>query len=116
MTIALATLRIGAVCEPLMPIFRERELEFMLRESGARVLFVPDSFRGRDHAAMAQAVRPALPSLEHVVVLDPGVNFRPRTAFPLWAPRARVPIRSRSSCSPRARPASPRGRSTATTC
>ncbi len=74
-TIALATLRIGAVCEPLMPIFRERELEFMLRESGARVLFVPDSFRGRDHAAMAEAVRAALPSLEHVVVLDPGLNF-----------------------------------------
>ena len=52
-TIALGTLRAGAVCEPLMPIFRERELEFMLRESGARVLFVPDTFRGRDHAAMA---------------------------------------------------------------
>ena len=52
-TIALATLRSGAVCEPLMPIFRERELSFMLRESGARVLFVPDRFRGRDYAAMA---------------------------------------------------------------
>jgi cyclohexanecarboxylate-CoA ligase len=56
-TIALATLRLGAVCEPLMPIFRERELEFMLRESGARVLFVPRDFRGRNHAAMAEAVR-----------------------------------------------------------
>jgi cyclohexanecarboxylate-CoA ligase len=70
--IALGTLRVGAVCEPLMPIFRERELEFMLRESGARVLFVPDSFRGRDHAAMAAALRPELPGLEHVVVLDSG--------------------------------------------
>ena len=29
-TIALGTLRVGAVCEPLMPIFRERELTFML--------------------------------------------------------------------------------------
>ena len=35
-TVALATLRIGAVCEPLMPIFRERELRFMLRASAAR--------------------------------------------------------------------------------
>jgi cyclohexanecarboxylate-CoA ligase len=69
-TIALATLRLGAVCEPLMPIFRERELEFMLRESGARVLFVPREFRGRDHAGMATAVRPQLPALEHVIVLD----------------------------------------------
>ena len=68
-TIALGALRAGAVCEPLMPIFRERELEFMLRESAARVLFVPDEFRGRDHAGMARGLRAALPDLEHVVVL-----------------------------------------------
>ena len=66
-TITLATLRIGAVCEPLMPIFREHELEFMLRESAARVLFVPDRFRGHDHAAMGSALREELPELEHVL-------------------------------------------------
>ena len=53
-----------------MPIFRERELSFMLRESGARVLFVPGTFRGRDYAAMAGGLRGELPALEHVVVLD----------------------------------------------
>jgi 3-phosphoshikimate 1-carboxyvinyltransferase len=68
-TIALGTLRVGAVCEPLMPIFRERELSFMLRESRARVLFVPDTFRGRDHAGLAAGLRDAIPWLEHVVVL-----------------------------------------------
>jgi cyclohexanecarboxylate-CoA ligase len=69
--IALGTLRAGAVCEPLMPIFRERELSFMLAESRARVLFVPGTFRGRDYAAMAHGLRDAVASLEHVVVL-PG--------------------------------------------
>jgi len=69
-TIALGTLRAGAVCEPLMPIFRERELAFMLRESSARVLFVPSVFRGRDHAAMAAGLRSELPALEHVIVVD----------------------------------------------
>jgi cyclohexanecarboxylate-CoA ligase len=67
--IALGTLRVGAVCEPLMPIFREHELEFMLRASSARVLFVPDRFRGRDHATMARDLQPRLPALEHVVVM-----------------------------------------------
>ena len=47
--ISLATLRIGAVCCPLMPIFREREMAFALRRSQAKVLFVPDEFRGRDY-------------------------------------------------------------------
>ncbi|MBV8217717.1 MAG: AMP-binding protein, partial [Solirubrobacterales bacterium] len=69
-TIAVGTLRAGAVCEPLMPIFRERELSFMLRESGARVLFVPGVLRGRDYAAMAAGLRLELPALEHVIALD----------------------------------------------
>ncbi|MCL2419523.1 MAG: AMP-binding protein [Conexibacteraceae bacterium] len=68
--ISLGVLSIGAVCEPLMPIFREHELEFMLRESGARVLIVPREFRGHDHVAMARRLRDAVPSLEHVVALD----------------------------------------------
>lgn len=70
LAIALGTLRVGGVCEPLMPIFRERELQFMLRASKARVLFVPGHFRGRDHAAMAHDLAAQLPALEHVVVLD----------------------------------------------
>ena len=90
-TIALGTLRAGAVCEPLMPIFRERELEFMLRESAARVLFVPDTFRGRDHAAMATALRETLPNLEHVVVLPDGyqsvLGRTPRWGVPGPSPR-----------------------------
>ncbi|MFF8993549.1 3-phosphoshikimate 1-carboxyvinyltransferase [Streptomyces sp. NPDC014983] len=48
--ISLAVLRIGAVCCPLMPIFRQRELAFALRRSGARVLLVPDRFRHREYA------------------------------------------------------------------
>jgi cyclohexanecarboxylate-CoA ligase len=90
-TVALGALRAGAVCEPLMPIFRERELEFMLRESAARVLFVPDTFRGRDHATMAAALRDTLPALEHVVVLPGGyqglLDGGPATdTFPAVAP------------------------------
>jgi cyclohexanecarboxylate-CoA ligase len=81
-SIALGALRAGAVCEPLMPIFRERELSFMLGESRARVLFVPGTFRGRDHAAMAAGLRDAVPSLEHVVVLPGDYEHLLDTASP----------------------------------
>jgi amino acid adenylation domain-containing protein len=67
--VSLGTLTIGAICEPLMPIFRERELEFMLNASDTRVLIVPREFRGHDHAAMAQGLRGRVASLEHVLVL-----------------------------------------------
>ncbi|HLI60821.1 MAG TPA: AMP-binding protein [Solirubrobacteraceae bacterium] len=70
LAITLGALRIGAACMPLMPIFRERELAFMLAEARARVLYVPDRFRGFDHATLARSLGQRLPALEHVIVLD----------------------------------------------
>lgn len=67
---ALACGRIGAVVNPLMPIFRERELGYMLGFAGAKLLVVPKVFRGFDHAAMAAGLRAELPDLRHVIVVD----------------------------------------------
>lgn len=68
----LACSRIGAVLNPLMPIFRERELGFMLAHGEAKVLIVPRQFRNFDHEAMARGLKQQLPSLKHVVVIDGG--------------------------------------------
>jgi 3-phosphoshikimate 1-carboxyvinyltransferase len=76
-TLALATLRVGAVCEPLMPILRARELRFMLGESNARVLVVPARFRGHDHLAMALGLRDEGSAPQHVVVLDGPAEVPP---------------------------------------
>ncbi|EJW11385.1 Long-chain-fatty-acid--CoA ligase [Rhodovulum sp. PH10] len=65
---ALACARIGAVFDPVMPIFRERELRFMLKHGEAKVFLVPAVFRNFDHKAMAERMRPELPDLAHVVV------------------------------------------------
>jgi len=65
----LAALRLGAVSNPLMPIFRERELGFMLGLAESKVLVVPREFRGFDHLAMAERLRPALPTLRHVLAI-----------------------------------------------
>ena len=70
----LACARIGAVLNPLMHIFRERELSFMLRHGEAKVFVVPRQFRGFDHAAMARALQPDLPDLQHVIVVDSKNN------------------------------------------
>jgi len=65
----LACVRIGAVSNALMPIFRERELGYMLGFAEAKLLVVPRSFRGHDHAAMAARLRAEVPSLRHVWVV-----------------------------------------------
>ncbi|MGD0721571.1 MAG: AMP-binding protein [Roseiarcus sp.] len=68
--IALAAFRIGAIVNPLMPIFRERELSHMLGFAETKLLVVPRLFRNFDHEAMARSLAPSLPRLEHVVVVD----------------------------------------------
>lgn len=68
----LALLRIGAVTNPIMPIFRDREMEFMLTLADTRVLIVPRRFRDFDHAAMADRLKAKLPTLEHIIVIGSG--------------------------------------------
>src|SRR5258705_558780 len=68
--IALAAFRVGAVVNPLMPIFREYELSYMLDFAETKLLIVPKVFRGFDYEAMAQSLRPKLPKLQHIIAVD----------------------------------------------
>src|SRR5690554_7318266 len=65
----LACVRIGAVLNPLMPIFREHELRYMLGFAESRVMVIPDTYRRVDYPAMLDYLRDELPALEHVLVI-----------------------------------------------
>jgi cyclohexanecarboxylate-CoA ligase len=82
----LACSRIGAVMNPLMHIFRERELSFMLQHGEAKLLIVPRLFRGFDYEQMATALQPSLPDLKHIVVVNGnGANsFEALLSGPAW--------------------------------
>ena len=64
-----AILRVGAVSNPIVPIYRDREVSFILNQVGARVFIVPDRFRGHDHTALAERMRDRVATLEHVIVV-----------------------------------------------
>lgn len=66
----LACSRIGAVLNPLMPIFRERELEFMLKHGESKVFVVPKTFRNFSHEQLANQLHSKLETLQHVVVVN----------------------------------------------
>ncbi|MCW0235010.1 MAG: cyclohexanecarboxylate-CoA ligase [Ferrovibrio sp.] len=68
----LACVRIGAVTNPMMPIFRERELTFMLGLAESKVMVVPREFRGFDYPAMLAGIREKLPNLKYVLVIGGG--------------------------------------------
>lgn len=67
--LSLACVRIGAVANPVMPIFRQHELNFMLNFGESKVFVVPRVFRGFDYEAMARGMLSGLPHLKQLVVL-----------------------------------------------
>jgi len=52
-----AATRIGAISNPLIPIYREREVGFMVGLAKSRLIVVPKEFRGFDYPAMIERVR-----------------------------------------------------------
>ncbi|MFJ9827127.1 class I adenylate-forming enzyme family protein [Streptomyces sp. NPDC101160] len=52
--LSFALARLGAVQTPVIPFYRDKEVGFALRESGAEFFAVPGVWRGFDHTAMAR--------------------------------------------------------------
>lgn len=82
----LACSRLGAVLNPLMHIFRERELGFMLKHGGAKLMIVPKTFRGFDYEQMLEGLKPSLPDLKQLVVVGgSGANsYEALLSGPAW--------------------------------
>jgi non-ribosomal peptide synthetase component E (peptide arylation enzyme) len=62
--------------------FRAREIEFVLRYTGAAVFICPVAFRRFDYPAMVRELHPALPALRHVMAVGADV---PEGVFDLRA-------------------------------
>lgn len=69
MVINVAACMAGLVVNPIVPIYRESELRYILADCRSRVFFIPAQFRNFDYPAMAARLRNALPSLREVVVV-----------------------------------------------
>ena len=72
MVLCAALARLGAVQNPILPIYREREVRFIARQTAARLLCVPGIWRGFDYASMAREVAREEPDLR-VLVVDSGL-------------------------------------------
>lgn len=68
-----AITRIGAITNPLIPIYREREIGYMVNATQSKVIIIPDTFRGFDYVKMIQGLRPQWPFLKEVFVIGDNV-------------------------------------------
>lgn len=69
MVVNLAASIGGFVCNPIIPIYRDSEVSFILKDAAARVIFVPDVFRSINYIEMIDRIRSDLPDLEMVFLV-----------------------------------------------
>jgi acyl-CoA synthetase (AMP-forming)/AMP-acid ligase II len=88
--------RLGARQNPIIPIYRRREVGFITRQSQAALLVVPTVYRDFDFEAMAREIAADRPGLEVLVVdrrLPDGDPSRLPDAEPEPARAADAPVR-----------------------
>ncbi len=64
-----AAARLGAILVPLNVRYRRHELEYMLRNSGAKIVVTCASFGDFDFIELLKELRPTMPELAHIVVI-----------------------------------------------
>ncbi len=82
--LSAALSRIDVIQNPIIPIYREREVAFCTRQTGAKLLVVPGVWRGFDYGAMADVVAAQNDTLDVLVA--------PRGALPRGDPATLPPI------------------------
>jgi len=58
--LVLALARLGAVQNPMLPIYREREVGFITRQAKSKLLVVPSTWSGFDFEGMAKGIAAAI--------------------------------------------------------
>lgn len=65
----MAAAMLGLVCNPIIPIYRDAEVAYILKDAGTKVFFIPTEFRNFDYVAMVERHRGELPDLAHVATV-----------------------------------------------
>jgi fatty-acyl-CoA synthase len=68
--IQFAAAKAGLILVNINPAYQTEELRYALDQSGCRALVAAKAFKTSDYAAMIAEVRPSLPHLEHIILLE----------------------------------------------
>ncbi|HVX22938.1 MAG TPA: AMP-binding protein [Acidimicrobiales bacterium] len=73
--LSIALSRLGVVQNPIIHLYREREVGFALRQTGSRLFAVPSAWRGTDYVALADRALAGVPAEDRpeLLVVDDGL-------------------------------------------
>jgi len=94
--LSIALARLGAVQNPIIHLYREREVGFALRQTGASHFFVPGRWRDTDYVALADRALEGVAGRASVISIEDGLPEGDPAALPPpppGTPAADAPIR-----------------------
>jgi acyl-CoA synthetase (AMP-forming)/AMP-acid ligase II len=71
--LSIALARLGAVQNPIIHLYREREVGFALRQTGAELFVIPATWRDTDFAAIAERALADVPTRPTILSIDEGL-------------------------------------------
>ena len=71
--LSIALARLGAVQNPIIHLYREREVGFALRQTGAELFVIPATWRNTDFAAIAEAALAGVATPPTILSTDDGL-------------------------------------------
>jgi len=71
--LSIALARLGAVQNPIIHLYREREVGFALRQTGAELFVIPTTWRNTDFAAIAEAALAGAAAPPAILRTDAGL-------------------------------------------
>ena len=63
----IAASAMGLIVNPIIPIYRDRELRFILKDARTRLIFIPERVRSLEFPSMLAKLQAELPQLQYVV-------------------------------------------------
>ncbi|MEZ5571538.1 MAG: AMP-binding protein [Halioglobus sp.] len=65
----IAASALGLIVNPVIPIYRDHELRFILKDARTRLIYIPEQVRSLEFPSMIASLRTQLPALEYVVTV-----------------------------------------------
>ncbi|MEH6588628.1 MAG: AMP-binding protein [Halioglobus sp.] len=65
----IAASAMGLIVNPIIPIYRDRELRFILKDARTRLIYIPERVRSLEFPSMLAELKKELPGLEHIVTV-----------------------------------------------
>ncbi len=77
----IAAAAMGLIVNPVIPIYRDRELRFILKDARTRLIYIPETIRSLEFPTMIESLRGELPDLEHVVTVRAESDYEGMLRF-----------------------------------